>query len=217
MNKEELTKEQKTFFEMLNHSDFKELNPDIDRLLKWNDDIEKAEEVVAGHSLRVAYLAKLLGEKAALKEKKLKNLYFAALFHDIGKHLIPSEIIGKRGKLTDEEFEIIKKHSSLAEDLLKGILDDDVIEIIRQHHERINKTGYPRGIEPFKEAKILGIIDSYDAMTANRVYNHTMTKEEALRELELCTIPRKDNGKGELYDPVLVNLFKNIINEEPSI
>lgn len=209
-----MTKEQHTLYEMLQNkniiiSDESQFS-EIDKLLKWNDDIEKTEEVISGHSIRVAYLAKELAEKINLPKEEVTNIYFAALFHDIGKHFIPKEILGKKDKLTEDEFEIMKKHCNLAEDILRGILSEDIIKIIKAHHERLDGSGYPQGISiEDKGARILGIVDSYDAMTTARVYTHAKTENEALRELELCT--SNIQGKGLLYDPSLVHAFKDII------
>ncbi len=208
-----MTKEQHTLYEMLQNkniiNDGSQLN-EIDKLLKWNDAIEKTEEVISGHSMRVAYLAKELAEKTNLPKEEIANIYFAALFHDIGKHFIPKEILGKKGKLTNDEFAIMKTHCNHAENILKDILNEDIIKIIKAHHERLDGSGYPQGIAIEDiGAKILGIVDSYDAMTTDRVYTHAKTQTEALRELELCT--SNIQGKGLLYDPTLVHTFKDII------
>ncbi len=206
-----MTKEQKTLYEMLQKRNSKS-DSEIEKLLRWNDEIEHTEEVVNGHSLRVAYLSKAIADRLNLSERKITSIYFAALFHDIGKYFIPKEIIGKNGRLTKEEFEIIKTHCQLAEEVLTDVLEDDIIEIVKQHHERLDGSGYPKGISIENiGAKILGIVDSYDAMTSQRVYSHTMSKEETLKELKLCTKSFEEYGKGKLYDAYLVDLFKEIV------
>lgn len=215
MNTSNLSKEQKTFREMLTLLKSKNDKRDLDKLLAWNEEIERTEEVHEGHSIRVAYLAKRVGEMLNLTEDELTSLYFASLFHDIGKHLVPKEILGKKGRLTDEEFDVIKKHCNYAEGLLNDILDKKIISIVKQHHERLNGSGYPAGIDlQDTEAKILGIIDSYDAMTSKRVYNTPQSKLEALRELELCTKRVEEGGKGELYEKKYVDILKKIVLEE---
>lgn len=209
-----MTEEQNTLYEMLQKRNSKS-DSEIEKLLRWNDEIEHTEEVVNGHSLRVANLSKSVAERLNLSEKETTAIYFAALFHDIGKYFIPKEIIGKKEKLTPEEFETIKTHCQIAEDILKNILDYDIIEIVKQHHERLDGSGYPKGIITENiGAKILGIVDSYDAMTSQRVYNHTMSKEETFKELELCTKPFEESGKGKLYDSDIVDLFKEIVLSE---
>ncbi len=213
-----MTKEQKLLQEMLTHKNIAKTPSAFERiadLLEWNEEIERTEEIESGHSLRVAYLSKKLAERLQLDIEAQIEIYFAALFHDIGKHCISKEIIGKRGRLTDEEFDIIKTHCQKSEEILNGILNENIIAIIKEHHERIDGSGYPNGLQDLSiGAKILGIVDSYDAMTSQRVYNKTLSEKEALAELESCTIEKEIGGKGELYAENLVNLFKTILLEE---
>lgn len=195
-----------------------EINPLIPRiaeLLTWNAEIEAIEEgKESGHTLRVAYLAKRLAEESNLSDEQIKDIYFAALLHDTGKHLISPKILGKPGPLTDAEYETIKTHVILAEDLVKDVVSKESMEIIRGHHERMDGSGYPDGIIPTNIGiKILGLVDSYDAMTSKRVYNVPKSKEFSFQELEWCTIPRDKGGMGCLYDPELVKLLKEIESE----
>lgn len=189
--------------------------PHIDKvaeLLKWNAEIESIEEgKESGHTLRVAYLSKRLAEEIGLNEDDTKDIYFAALFHDIGKHLIPKKILGKPGPLTTEEYETMKTHVSLAEDLVKDIVNERVVAIIKGHHERMDGSGYPDGIVPSNMGiRILGLVDSYDAMTSRRVYSSPKTKELAFQELKRCTIPKEEGGFGHLYDARLVDILEDI-------
>lgn len=187
----------------------------ISKILPLNQKIELEEAVQNGHALKVAYLAKRMCDELKLEHKVTRKIYLAALFHDIGKILIPENIIGKPGKLTPEEFEIIKKHSNYAENILIGNIDSEVIEIIKQHHERVDGSGYPRGTRLSDiGGQILGIVDSYDAMTSPRVYNKPKTKEEAFLELELCTKDKANGGKGKLYNSNLVEILKKIESED---
>ncbi len=180
----------------------------IAELQKWNFEIEKLEEGKEnGHTLRVAHLAKRMADELELDTKTTKSIYFAGLFHDIGKHLISKDIIGKPGPLTDEEYEIVKTHVELARDLLKDVVDEDTLEIIEEHHERMDRSGYPQGIIPNLGARIIGIVDSYDAMTSRRVYNDPKSKEIAFQELKRCTLPREKGGFSYLYDEDLVDLL----------
>ena len=97
----------------------------------------------------------------------------ASLFHDIGKFFIPDEILNKPSKLSDEELNYIKMHSTYSSELLKGKFIEDISQIVEQHHERLDGSGYPKGLKGNQiriEARIIGVADSYDAMTTNRAY-----------------------------------------------
>ena len=123
------------------------INPDIPRiaeLLEWNAEIEALEEGKAsGHTLRVAYLSKKMAEELGLDDDEVKNIYLGALFHDTGKHLISPKILSKPGPLTDEEYEIVKTHVTLAIDLVEDVVPVESLAIIRGHHERMDGSGYP--------------------------------------------------------------------------
>lgn len=175
--------------------------------LKLNIGVELLEEEEIGHLLRVGKKAWDLCNALNLSKEKTKAIYIAALFHDIGKSKIPGEIIGKKGKLNEREFEVIKKHCNYSYDILKDFLKDESLEIIRSHHERCDGSGYPEGIVPELGARIVGLVDSYDAMTSKRIYQSEKSREEAYQELLLCSLNINDGGKGELFDNKLVSKF----------
>ncbi len=175
--------------------------------LELNVNIELQEENRLGHLLRVGHYAKELATSLNLSKQEIKDIYIAAIFHDIGKCLVPKGILDKKGKLTNEEFEIVKKHCDDALKVLDGFLSEPSLSMIRFHHERCNGSGYPKGIIPNLGDKILGIVDSYDTMISDRVYQKAMTKEEAFTELRNCTKAIEDGGKGILYDQNLVEQF----------
>ena len=178
--------------------------------LKLNVCIEELEEGRVGHLLRVGKNAKKLCEALGLSKKQTKDIYIAALFHDVGKYKIPSDIVGKRGKLSDNEFNTIKNHCNYGYDILKGFLSADTLEIIKSHHERCDGSGYPEGSIPQLGAKIIGIVDSFDAMTSSRVYCKRKSIDDAYKELMLCGKSVKDGGKGILFDKELVEKFIQI-------
>ena len=180
---------------------------EFSKYLMLNVSIEMEEENCLGHLLRVGRYAKELASHIHLREQEVYEIYIAALFHDIGKYLIPKEIIGKKGKLTDDEFRVVQTHCVLARDILGNFLEEKILEMIESHHERIYGTGYPKGIVPSVGAQIIGIADSYDAMVSKRVYHSGKQKAEAYEELLLCTIPKEKGGKGQLYDEKLVKEF----------
>lgn len=136
--------------------------------------IRKYDDLVYVHSINVSLICNVMGEWLHLPQQDIKVLTIAGLLHDIGKAIIPQEILCKASKLTDQEFELIKKHPMKGYELIKDSkLDQRVKLAILQHHERCDGTGYPfgdRGINITDFAKIVAIADVYDAMTSNRVY-----------------------------------------------
>ncbi len=154
------------------------------------------------HSIHVAIYSLSLGSFLGLEQNELSELGEAALLHDLGKSKIKYEIINKNGKLTDAEFDTIKKHSIFGYELgIKlGITNKNVLLGIKHHHEKIDGSGYPSGIRneniPYY-AKIIGVCDIFDALTSRRSYKEAMTTFEALKLM-------KDNMKNHI-DPKLLN------------
>jgi len=175
--------------------------------------LEIHDKYTNNHSVNVAQIAKRIAKNMNLKEEKINQVYYAGLVHDIGKAIISKEIINKKGKLSEIEFEIIKKHPR---DGYKALIKTKEIEyianIVLQHHERWDGTGYPgciKGENIFLESRIIAIADAYDAMTSDRPYRKALSKKEAIKEL------RKNAGKQ--FDPVVViiaieKVLKNIEN-----
>ena len=147
-------------------------------------------------------------EKMNLDEEKQKQIYFAGYLHDIGKLLVPSEILSKPGKLTKGEFGVIKEHVSNGYELTNEIeLPWSISEIILQHHERLDGSGYPnelQGDEIKLEARILAVSDVIEAMTAHRPYRSGLGIDIALDEIK--------SNAGKLYDKeiskIAVKLFE---------
>ena len=177
--------------------------------LKLNIEIELLEEGEIGHALRVGRYALELCKLLSLKKEETKDIYIAALFHDVGKTRIPSKILSKPSKLKPQEFEIIKKHSEYGVEIMEDFFPKNILETILTHHERCDKSGYPKGIIPNQSAKIVGIADSYDAMISNRIYKKNKSLKSAQEELVRCTLDSKNGGKGKLYDEQMVRLFVN--------
>ncbi|HHW42288.1 MAG TPA: HD-GYP domain-containing protein [Desulfotomaculum sp.] len=173
---------------------FGTVNDIIDELLKNQKlmvnlvDIRLLDEYTFGHSVNVCVLAVLTGISLGYSRTGLFQLGMSALLHDIGKTRIPLHILNKPGPLTAEEFEIIKRHCQYGLDILKG--DPDASPLCRivamQHHERYNGQGYPRGlkgVEIHQFAAITGLVDMYDALTADRVYRRAYPPHEAFEML----------------------------------
>lgn len=155
------------------------------------------------HSHRVALLCQHMSLHLGLSREDDELLYEAALLHDIGKSSIPLEIINKPGKLTVEEWEIVKKHPEQGFAILCSFENMHKVALLsRAHHERWDGKGYPHGLKgeeiPFL-ARIISIADSYDAMTSTRSYRMALTCQEALAELQ--------KNAGLQFDPELVDLF----------
>lgn len=201
-----------TFEELNNYNDneYKELKKYIREFtgyLKLNTEIEHLEEGELGHTLRVGRYALELCKLLNIDKEETKDIYLAALFHDIGKTRIPNKILSKPGSLNEKEFTTMKKHSEYGVEIMSDFLNNKVLQMILTHHERCDKSGYPNGIIPETGAKIIGIADSYDAMISNRVYKKNKSLKSAQEELVRCSLNIKNGGKGELYDETMVRKF----------
>ena len=164
------------------------LNPTAYDLLGKLHSMHQIDDSTYAHSLNVSMIARLLGSWLGLKEQDLNILTLAGLLHDIGKCKIPSEIILKPGKLTPNEFEIIKQHPIFGyEALINKDLDPRIVNAALMHHERYDGSGYPsklRGDEIEDFAAIISIADVYDAMTQNRVYRSGMCPFDVIATFE---------------------------------
>lgn len=172
--------------------------------------IEANDEYTRGHCERVRNITMAIARCINFSESDRSSLEFASLLHDIGKIGISSEVLNKEGKLTTEEYEMIKRHPKIAFDILEDVeFLKESREIIYQHHERIDGNGYPRRLKDEEislSAKILAVADAYDAMTSIRPYrSEPLTKEEAIEELQ--------NAKGTQFDEKIVNALITILNE----
>lgn len=159
------------------------------------------------HSKAVMQYAVNLYEALAdrLYDVKLEDFVMAALFHDVGKCNVPGSILRKLGKLTPEEYEIVKKHPIDSATILAPVYGDKIAEIARTHHERMDGSGYPlglRGEQISLEARILMVADCFDAMTSDRGYNRVMTFQEAAEEL--MSYPEK-------FDPVVTGKLHELV------
>jgi putative nucleotidyltransferase with HDIG domain len=163
--------------------------------------VEMRDPYTAGHQINVSKLSVAIAEKMELDPEKIEGLKLAARVHDIGKVQIPAEILTTPRKLTDLEYKLIKSHPEAGYNLFKNLdFPWSVDEIIFQHHERLDGSGYPRGLkgnEIMIEAKILGVADVVEAMSSHRPYRPSLGIDAALEEIE--------KNKGKLYDPDVVD------------
>lgn len=172
--------------------------------------VDAKDRYTSGHSKRVAKYSKMLAERMGKSKEEQEEIYRAGLLHDVGKIRIPVDIINKPGKLTEEEYNIIKVHSITGYHILSGISGNSKIAIAaKYHHERYDGKGYPNGLagEKIPEiARILGVADSYDAMTSNRSYRNALPQEVVRNEIE--------RGKGTQFDPVIADIMLQLIDED---
>jgi putative nucleotidyltransferase with HDIG domain len=169
--------------------------------------LETKDVETRGHSDRTVAHALALAERLGLSDQEREWIQYAAILHDIGKIGIPEQILKKPGKLTPEEFEIMKRHPVLGMEIIQQIeFLKPVVPLVRADHERWDGKGYPDGLTgetiPMG-ARIVAIVDAYDAMTSDRVYRKAPGKEHAVSELRRCA--------GTQFDPDLVKLFLEII------
>jgi len=172
--------------------------------------VEIRDPYTAGHQRRVAKLAVAMAKEMELHQEQIEGIRFASLVHDIGKIYVPAEILSKPGKLTGVEFELIKTHSRASYDVLKKIeFPWPVAEIVLQHHERIDGSGYPKGItgkEMMLEAKIINIADFIEAFSSNRPYRPAFGIDIVLDELT--------KNKGILFEPEIVDVCLRLFKEK---
>jgi PAS domain S-box-containing protein/putative nucleotidyltransferase with HDIG domain len=161
------------------------------------------------HQIRVSELATAISEEMGLSKDTIERIKIAGLLHDIGKILLPPEILNKPGKLNIVEFELIKTHPKLGYEVLENLeYPYFIAPIVLQHHERLNGSGYPLGLredEIIFEAKIIQVADVVEAISSYRPYRPSLGIDKALEEIE--------KGKGTLFDPqvvdICIHLFKN--------
>jgi len=174
--------------------------------------MEEKDYYTAGHTMRVTEYAVMVGKAMSLPEDELTVLRRAAQFHDIGKLVIDLSCIQKPGKLTEEEWVLIKKHPSVGANIIEplGFMEREQF-IIRHHHERMDGKGYPDGLageDLDLLTRILIVVDSYDAMTSRRNYRRNLSLEEAIEELIRCS--------GTQFDPETVQCFaRTIVDFKP--
>ena len=163
-----------------------------------------------GHQRRVSQIACTIGREMGLSEDRLRNLRMAGMLHDLGKFAIPSDLLSKPGKLTPPEFALIKTHPQVAYNILEPIaLPGNTAKIILQHHERMDGSGYPKGLrgeEILLEARILGVADVLEAMCSHRPYRASLGLAETLKELT--------KNQGILYDTAVVDTCLKLYGQD---
>ncbi len=168
---------------------------------KWGDSIEGKDHYTQGHCKRVADLACILAERAGVEPRSMFWFRLGALLHDVGKIIVPVEVLNKAGPLTPEEWQVMKRHPEAGVELVADVeFPGDVRAMIRSHHERWDGSGYPQGLvgeETPLPARILRIADVYDALTTTRGYRKALPHERAVELMR---------SEGQ-FDPQLLQIF----------
>ncbi|MGN4127141.1 HD-GYP domain-containing protein [Lysinibacillus sphaericus] len=171
------------------------------------------DEYLYQHSFQVTLYSIAIAKELGHSAEDLRLIGIGALLHDVGKLMVPKEILTKPGRLTHEEFEIMKMHTRYGFDLLRNLHSISLLvaHCAYQHHERIDGSGYPRGLVDFEIhpfAKIIGVADVFDAVTTNRVYREKMLPSQGLAIVEA--------GSGTIYDARIVNALKKAVVHYPN-
>jgi len=172
--------------------------------------VETRDPYTAGHQQKVSKLATSIAREMTLSQDKIEGIRITALIHDIGKIGIPAEILSKPSKLDEIEYSLIKDHSKIGYNILKSIdFSYPIANIVLQHHERLNGSGYPnhlRGDEILLEAKIIGVADVVEAMSSHRPYRPALGVDKSLEEII--------QNRGILYDPEVVDACLKLFKEK---
>lgn len=172
--------------------------------------VDMRDPYTAGHQKRVAELARAIAVKMELSPDQVDTVHVAALIHDLGKISVPAEILGKPGRLDEEELQLVREHPTTGYNMLRSTeLPDRIAQVVYQHHERMDGSGYPRGLsgqEIFLEARILSVAETVEAMVSHRPYRPALTLKKALEEVTL--------QKGRLYDAHVVEACVTLFTQK---
>ena len=172
--------------------------------------VDAKDAYTCGHSERVALLAQYLASKAGLPDAQVERIYMAGLLHDVGKIGIPESVLQKTGRLTTEEFELMKRHCQIGAHILADVKQlEDIVPGVLHHHERYDGRGYPMGLAGHDipvMGRIICLADCFDAMTSNRTYRRALPLEVALTEIRRCA--------GTQFDPALAEMLLEIPQDQ---
>jgi len=172
--------------------------------------VEKRDPYTSGHQHRVAELSKAIGTELGLPQDQLEGLYIASAIHDIGKISLPAEILSKPSHLSSIEMSLVQAHAQAGYDILQSVdFPWPVADIVLQHHERLNGSGYPQGLSGeaiLPEARIVGVADVVETMSSHRPYRPSMGLDKALEEITA--------QKGLLYDPAAVDACLALMHQK---
>ncbi len=206
-----------------------ERNLNVEELIKMNEEIRKnylstvqalanaieaSDKYTRGHCDRVSSISMTIARSMGVSSEELSKLEFASILHDIGKIGISSDLLNKEGRLTQDEYEMVKQHPQIGHDILSDVAFlNESRKILLQHHERIDGKGYPQGLKGDSIAllsKIISVADAYDAMTSSRPYRKTpLTKEQAIEEML--------RAKGTQFDEKVIDCFVILLGASNTI
>jgi putative nucleotidyltransferase with HDIG domain len=176
-----------------------------------NATVDARDPYTSGHSQRVQRIALAIGAVMGLPTDRMRILAFGALFHDIGKLGVPDSILLKPGRLTEEEYAIIKRHAEAGATIVERFSPlRPAVPVVRHHHEHYAGGGYPHGLEGRQipiEAAVVGLADAWDAMTTDRPYRSALSDDDALQEIRACS--------GSQFDPTIVEAFLEAYEQDP--
>ncbi len=172
--------------------------------------VSTRDRETADHCERVAHNCVVLGRRLGLSAEELNNLYWAGMLHDLGKLAVPEAILQKPAALTDEEFEVVKQHSKIGADILVSLSVEfqPIAEGVHWHHEKWDGSGYPDGLKGEEiplAARVLAVVDVYEAVTTDRPYHHAISSDAAI---DLITA-----GSGTHFDPEVASVFREMVQE----
>jgi putative nucleotidyltransferase with HDIG domain len=172
--------------------------------------IDQRDPYTAGHERRVSLIAGAIGREMGWSEERCDRLEMVGLVHDIGKISVPAEILSKPGRLSALEMQLIRGHAQAGYDILKDVpFPFPVADIIRQHHERLDGSGYPLGLkgeQVLPEARVLAVADVIESIATHRPYRPARGLDVALDELE--------RGRGTQYDPDAIDAFSRLLHDK---
>lgn len=174
---------------------------------------EAKDPYTRGHSLRVAKYSRMIGDKLGFSEEDLRVLENASILHDIGKLGIDDSVLHKKGKLSDDEWKLLRRHPDVALEILAPLefLHKEK-EIIKHHHERYDGRGYPYGVKGNEiplGSRIIAVTDTFDAMRSSRSYRDSLSNDIIISELK--------TNSGSQFDPKMVNLWFEILNQNKDL
>lgn len=171
--------------------------------------IDQRDPYTAGHERRVGLIAGAIGREMGWPEERCTRMELVGLVHDIGKISVPAEILTKPGRLTDLEMRLVREHAQIGYEILKDIpFPFPVADIIRQHHERLDGSGYPQGLKGdaiLPESKVLAVADVIESIASHRPYRPARGLDAALDELE--------RGRNTHYDPDVIDAFSRLLHD----
>lgn len=171
--------------------------------------VEARDPYTSGHQKRVARIATRIAREMGLSEAQVRTIEMASVIHDLGKIAVPAEILSKPSRLSETEYSLLKVHPQVAYTILKDIpFSDPISEIIFQHHERLDGTGYPRGLkkdEILMEARVIAVADTVEAMSSHRPYRPALGTDAAMAEISA--------HRGTRYDPDVVDACLTVMAE----